>query len=152
MNLYAQEVKLPKIIPPSPDAASLGKYGDIKVGTYTGVPNISIPIYNIQIRDVSLPITLQYHASGLRVEEEASWVGLGWTLSSGGAITRTVRGLDDLLNGSSKGYVYSPIVASRSGHTREYLNDACLKKIDSEPDIFYFNIAGFSGNFFCRQK
>src|SRR5690242_6004533 len=78
--------ELKTFVPPSPDAASLGKYGDIPVGYHTGIPNISIPLYELKEGDVSLPISLSYHASGIRVAEVASWVGLGWTLNAGGVI------------------------------------------------------------------
>ena len=40
----------PKIIPPSPNAASLAKFGDIPVSHYTGATDISIPIYTIQAK------------------------------------------------------------------------------------------------------
>src|SRR5258706_7234244 len=33
---------------PTPNAAALGKYGDIPVSYHTGVPDISIPIYTVQ--------------------------------------------------------------------------------------------------------
>jgi YD repeat-containing protein len=87
---------VPTIIPPAPTAAALEKYGQVPVSTYTGVPNITLPLYEIKVRDLSIPINLSYHAGGFRVSEEASWVGLGWSLLAGGAITRTVRNLDDL--------------------------------------------------------
>lgn len=35
-----------KVLLPPPEAASLAKYGEIPVGHYTGVPDISIPVYN----------------------------------------------------------------------------------------------------------
>ncbi len=78
------------IAPASPNAGSLGKYVDIPVSYHTGVPKTSIDIFNVQNGGLSLPITLNYHASGIRVGEMASWVGLGWTLQSGGMITRTI--------------------------------------------------------------
>lgn len=87
---------IPNITPPSPTAAALEKYGQVPVSTYTGVPNISLPLYEVKVRDLSIPISLNYHAGGFRVNDEASWVGLGWSLIAGGAITRTVRNLDDL--------------------------------------------------------
>src|SRR5580704_2162967 len=76
----------------SPTAASLGKFGDIPVSYHTGIPNISIPIYTVQAGALKLPISLSYHASGLKVQENASWVGAGWSLNAGGAITRSVVG------------------------------------------------------------
>ncbi|UFH53656.1 hypothetical protein [Spirosoma sp. KNUC1025] len=87
-----------KIIPASPDVASLGKYVDIPVNNYTGTPDISIPLYTIKTRDLQVPLSLNYHGSGIRVEEEASSVGLGWSLSSGGVIQHRVRGRDDFLD------------------------------------------------------
>ena len=77
---------------PSPTAANLGLYGDIPVSYYTGTPNISIPLYEIKGKQVTVPITLSYHPSGIRPEIHPGPTGLGWTLHAGGVITRTVRG------------------------------------------------------------
>ncbi len=86
---------MPSIVPVSPNAASLGVFGSIPVGHYTGVPNINIPLYEIDLDGKTIPISLSYHASGIKVAQEASWVGLGWTLNAGGCITRDMRGWDD---------------------------------------------------------
>jgi hypothetical protein len=84
-----------RIIPPSPNAASLGQFGDIPVSYYSGIPEITIPIYTIKCGCITLPISLNYHASGIKVAQESGWVGLGWSLFAGGVITRTVCGYDD---------------------------------------------------------
>jgi hypothetical protein len=76
----------------SPTAASLGKFADIPVNYNNGLPQISIPITTVREAELQLPVTLQYHASGMKVEEVASWVGLNWTLSAGGVINRQVMG------------------------------------------------------------
>ena len=70
----AQDISpsLPQIIPPSPTAAALGKYGDVPVGLYTGIPSINIPLYEINDGPLNLPISLNYHAGGIKVEEVAS--------------------------------------------------------------------------------
>jgi YD repeat-containing protein len=88
----AQDNQFKEPIPRTPNAASLGKYGDIPVSYHTGVPNISIPIYTVEEGDLSLPISISYHSSGVKVEEVASWVGLGWSLNAGGVISRTIMG------------------------------------------------------------
>lgn len=75
---------LPSYIPSSPTVSSLTTYADYPVSHYTGVPDISIPLYEINIDNYKLPISLSYHASGIRVNQEASWVGLGWALNAGG--------------------------------------------------------------------
>ena len=86
-----------KIVPDfaSPEIASFMKYEDINVSKYTGTPNISIPVYTLTDGEVVIPINLRYHASGIKVEEEASWVGLGWNLNVGGHISRRTNGRVD---------------------------------------------------------
>jgi YD repeat-containing protein len=97
LNCFSQntDTKLPTVISPAPNAAALAKYGNIPISAYSGVPNISIPIYEIAIRDIKVPISISYHASGIKVSEEASRVGLGWALNAGGAISRSIMNLDD---------------------------------------------------------
>lgn len=54
--------------------------------------------YNIPLLDVGgYPINLAYHA-GVGLEDEASWVGLGWNINPG-AINRNLRGLPDDFSG-----------------------------------------------------
>ena len=94
----AQEVEAPVITPPSPEAAAFSKYGNIPVSPHTGVANIEIPLYTIKVRDITVPISLSYHASGIKVSEEASRVGLGWVLNCGGIISRNIVNKDDFIN------------------------------------------------------
>jgi hypothetical protein len=54
--------------------------------------------YNIPLMDVDgYPLNLSY-ASGVGIEDEASWVGLGWNLNVG-SINRQLRGVPDDFNG-----------------------------------------------------
>ncbi len=131
---------------PSPTAASLGKFGDIPVSLYTGIPDITIPLFVAKGRTLELPIALKYHAGGIRVEERGGWAGIGWALEAGGTITRTVRGVVDEL---AAGYFYT-------GHTfydnsawpiptQTVLDNIKNEWVDSEPDQFFFSFAGRSG-------
>ena len=52
---------IPKIIPPSPNAASLGQFGNIPVNMSAGLPNISIPLYEANQGGLILPISLFYN-------------------------------------------------------------------------------------------
>ena len=49
----------------SPEAAVLDKFHSYPVDHCTGVPDIRIPLYEIVAGDITLPVTLSYHASGL---------------------------------------------------------------------------------------
>lgn len=143
-----------KIIPPSPTMSALGKYGELPVGTYTGAPNISIPISIVKIGSFELPITVSYHASGMKVEEVASWVGLGWSLNAGGVITRATRGLvDEEGNGFLSGALDVTQFESLSDSEKaDYGFQLAQGNLDGEADIFYYNFGKYSGKFFYSQE
>jgi len=64
------------------------------VNDFTGDFTYNLPILQVPGPHGSgYPITLSYH-SGVTPEEEASWVGYGWTLNAG-AINRMARGIPD---------------------------------------------------------
>jgi len=136
---------LPHVVPPSPNAASLGKFGDIPVGLYTGIPSVSIPLYTVQVGKFSLPISLNYHYGGMKVEEMASSVGLGWALSAGGVISRSMRGTPDE---SGFGYfnlaglTVDSIVANTT-----LTNNLTSGIYDGQPDQFTYNFGGQAGKF-----
>jgi hypothetical protein len=155
--LYGQEgTQIRQVIPPSPTVASLAKYGDLPISIYTGTPNISIPIHEIKTTDFVLPISLSYHASGIKVEEMASWVGLGWSLNAGGIISRTVNGIPDEINGymnPGTGQRIVDILALPIQQQEEiYRWTAQGNYPDLEPDIFNFNFGTYSGKFFFSQE
>jgi len=172
--IAAQDSQFNVEIPRTPTAASLGKYGDIPVSYHTGVPSISIPVYTVQEGDLTLPISFSYHSSGIKINETASWVGLGWSLNAGGMISRTVVGGRDegitsgIIDGDFsdesgwgwyKDYgLHAKILTPTSGNpnyqypssdtsTRAYHRDAAKGLVDSEPDIYTYNFGGYTGKF-----
>ncbi len=78
-----------------PEAAFFTKYGNTPVSLYTGTPNVSIPLYEHKGREFNLPMQLVYDAQAIKVEEQASWVGLHWNLMVTGRVSRIVNGLPD---------------------------------------------------------
>ncbi|TRX50925.1 RHS repeat protein [Fulvivirga sp. M361] len=156
--LYAESMcqQLPvssQVIPPSPTAGALAKYGNIPVEMNKGMANVSIPIHTIVDNTLSLPISLSYHASGLKVQEEASWVGLGFSLNAGGVITRTVRGIpDEFHNGYFKNHERISILANKIAQGQNLTQDdetltyqIYKGDVDSEPDEYFYNFNGRSG-------
>ena len=97
LNLFSQEFKLPEIFPASPTASELGKFGSYPVNLSSGLPQIEIPLYTIQSGDLKIPIKLKYHASGIKVNQMSSWVGLGWSIDTGGIISLETRDTPDEL-------------------------------------------------------
>ena len=160
--------KLPDIqdlvhVPNSPEAAAFTKYGGLPVNYYLGSPNISIPIYTIQGKELSLPLSVSYDASGIKVNQLASSVGLGWNFNYGGVVQRTTHGLPD--RGSEPYHkIYSSTVQNLKQHFRNggtfsgpfssaterqiaknALDDYQDGNLDFEADTFTFSINGLSG-------
>jgi hypothetical protein len=152
-----------QFVPPNintvpPEVYSLYKFTEIPVSNTTGVPNISIPITNVNLKGFNLPISLSYHSSGINLDEIASNVGLGWSLNAGGMISHQVIGKED--------DIIWPIPQDRElddscpNCLYEYPDDyALLKDIsnalndsggayDTQPDIFIINVGDFYGKFF----
>lgn len=140
-------------VPPSPNAAQLGKYGEIPLNLSTGAPIYNIPIYKIAEGDLNWSIDLNYSYTGFRPSEGASWVGRGWTLSGGGIITRTTLGIrDESVNGYfSKGTMVATSLNEKENNLPSTIaihEDASKGVIDGEPDMFHFNFGIYSGKFF----
>ncbi|MBC2844624.1 RHS repeat domain-containing protein [Winogradskyella flava] len=96
MPLYLLAQELEDYAPKAPEAMVMDKFVDIPPGSYTGVAGYSVPLYTIQVDGYSIPITINYHGMGIKVNEVASSVGLGWSLSVGGiSLSREVVGEDD---------------------------------------------------------
>lgn len=146
----------------SPTATSLGKYGEENVSNFTGNPQISIPLYTLDVRNVKMPITLDYDAAGVMPNSLPSYAGQNWTLNVGGVITRTVKGRYDE-------WIYSKKYADSFSHKvynyfqchnklKEYLaeggeysklkNNSFYHDYDIAPDEFTFHFMGKSGKFF----
>ena len=165
----------------TPEAASLGKYGTIAMSEYSGTPNIRIPLLTVKSGEVSYPIELYYDASGIKVEQNATFVGLGWNLSCGGYIKHIVCGHDDFLQtpNSPQSYFesnfhvyssYSPfyahyianmgmvvsgsstVVGLPPGNEKYYLMYSDLVKGFYTPDVFQGNFCGNSVSFYIGRE
>lgn len=133
----------------SPTAASLGEYGDVPVGLYTGSVQVSVPLFEVRGNSLALPVSLSYHGSGVRVSDIGGWAGLGWALNAGGVITRSVRGVPDE-DASRGGYSHEGHRFAGWGSMSQAERDALVidvgqGELDGEPDAVFFNVAGRSG-------
>ncbi|WP_425637967.1 hypothetical protein ACPUEN_00945 [Algoriphagus yeomjeoni] len=149
--------KLPDIISPTPTVAELGKYGTYPVSMNTGIPNISFPLFIVEAAEISIPFSLSYHAGGIKVNQESTEVGLGWSISGPMVIHRNVLGTPDETTEGNFNMVpmdLSGFFAKQTGTGQtKSQNYYYLKAIadgagrDTRPDIFNYNISGKSGQF-----
>jgi hypothetical protein len=80
--------------PTQPEVQSFEPIGTNQmVDPFTGDFTYNIPLFNLPGPNGGYPVNLAYH-SGIQMDQEASWVGLGWNINMG-TITRQVRHLPD---------------------------------------------------------
>ena len=94
-NYVADEITFPTVTPKSPEASAFQKYGETEINEYTGNPAISIPLYTLSYKGIEVSLSLTYDGGGIQVSQEASWVGLGWSLNVGGCINYVCQGGND---------------------------------------------------------
>ena len=87
--------------PSQPEFQGFTEIGvDNMVDPFTGDFSYEIPLMTVPGPNGGYPINLNYSA-GIGMEDEASWVGLGWSLNPG-AINRNMRGVPDDFSGPQK--------------------------------------------------
>jgi hypothetical protein len=144
-------------IPPSPNSTAFMQYGDYPVVLNTGTVPISIPLFELNTGKIKVPISLSYHASGIKLGQVPSSVGLGWVLNAGGVISRVMRGKPDEL--SQLGYfelassmkLASEFSAS-STDDKLYLYNVLNGEYDPAPDKYNINVTGINAQFAYNKQ
>lgn len=149
----------------SPEAAEFAKYGNLDVSLFKGVPNITIPIYTLELKDFSLPIYLSYDAGGIKVDQIATSVGLGWSLHAGGQISAVTHAKSDVTNPRDEPnnlQTFDPNEWSPGGSSSAKADyDFAWDIFDpftggqpknTKPDVYFFNYPGNSGKFLKKTQ
>jgi hypothetical protein len=146
--------KIPESVAIStPDVMSFQKYGNIPTSLYNGKIDMLIPFHEIQVGKIKVPINLTYNSAGIKVDEIASQVGLGWNLNAGGNILLAVNDLQDgILTSQILGPIDFPV---NVGYVRKYFlknpqfnsNMEWFANVDSSPDFYYVNAPGLNNVF-----
>lgn len=139
---------LTNVLPPSPEAASLAKYGEFPVSNFTGTPSIEIPFYEVSAGRIKVPIKLKYHGSGIKLEETSSRVGLGWALDAGGVVTRSMVGFPDE-------YLFQSLFPDSPTFFGYFMDTPFAGfdpysypvNYDVSPDLHFYSFPGYNGKF-----
>ncbi|MBO4692748.1 MAG: RHS repeat protein [Bacteroidales bacterium] len=175
---YAQLTLVNEPDKPSVQASEMTRYGKLTPQLYTGKVSVTVPIYTYRNSRFTLPISLDYSYNGLIPNRQTGILGLGWTLSCAGSITREVRGIPDELQGSFNyststswsardvlGFDYLPVVSYLPMPTYEVVNrptpgnvlktayelegpNNLMTLYETTPDIYHFSFPGHSGSFY----
>jgi hypothetical protein len=141
--------------PPSPNVSAIEKFGNYSVNLYHGLPEINIPIYTIQINNITIPISLNYHASGIKVNDWGSNVGTGWVLNAGGYISKSNNGRPDEMNTfPNRNINAEQIDPVNNQNDYEFLQAIVTNgsPLDLEKDVYSYNLPfGASGKFIVKN-
>lgn len=155
LQLFAQT---PGVIPPSPNMATMTRFGDYPVSYATGLPQIEIPLYEVKLKDYVFPVKIQFHASGRRADFNFSPLGVGWSLDATGYISREIRGKPDDGAGvrglelsaeslHSNPSAYDSLIKADDSVPSEYLVYPFDTENDAQHDLFSFSVNGISGKY-----
>lgn len=145
----------PNFAPKTPESAAFLQHGEYPVDLSTGVTSVSIPLYTIEAGDFQLPIKMDYHASGIKVDQEATWVGLGWNLSFGAQLVLSPRGGidegDGQINNLPTQEAFDTFFAANP-----YLDSAPtgvtgMTDVDRLRDVFVFSSPTANGSFYYHN-
>ncbi|ACU59568.1 RHS repeat domain-containing protein [Chitinophaga pinensis] len=132
-----------------------------QVNSITGGVELSVPLYSYSDGDkLALNVNVTYTAgNGVKVNDMASEVGLGWKINAGGSISRMTMGKPDDqygnlgINKTGTGRMYAPYTSLL---TDCYSDVGTLKREyngwDREADVFFFSFNGRSGSFVIGRK
>ena len=171
--LYAQNTANNALSFPSSGNGFLGTVkptANIGVDMYSGAGTVSVPICALPAKMLQIPVSLDYtDCQGVKVQEYASPVGLGWQLNAGGSISRVVRGFPDeqpngyLGTGQWGQVVYSGSTNPNYTNFFETISTANAEKLtglsepngepiaDGEPDLFNVKTPFFAFQFTFDQ-
>jgi YD repeat-containing protein len=114
----------------------------------TGIPAVNIPLYTIELRGGSFPISLSYHASGMKPDEMGtSLVGAGWSLSAEPLVSRKINSKPDEIGG---GYLNNTDIMQ--GNTWDYFRKIANGSFEEDADKFYYKLLSKSGSFYLKKN
>lgn len=134
---------------PSPKAWAFVNYGDYPISYYSGGIQIDESLFQINVNDFKFPVNISYSFLENKPSTVPSLLGLGFSLKAGAAVTRVVKGFPDDKNGY---YQNGGSLDVYNSNRSLYINDVMTGLIDSESDIYYYNIGDFSGSFYFDQN
>lgn len=152
------------ITPTSPNVTALGRHTMQPPNLSNGLPQQSIPLFEIKENGLDYSLSLFYNYSGFRLNEHAPSAGLGWGLTEG-VIMRIVKHIPDEIGGNMGKYEdfedFEPEFGvgeweKGAGVCWDHFENAqynltynrlFYKLYDAQPDLYIYNFNGYSGKF-----
>lgn len=170
LSLFPLKLSAQNIIRPLPQSRLYEKTLAQEVSECTGTVEISIPLFDIEMRGLTIPVSLSYRTTGIKFRQYDGEVGAGWTLNVGGfRVLRSVFGKAD-----ESSPQYDPSMLASAEKTDFFRLNAYLGSVlfpsylyedyqssivnsyysssDSGPDLFTFILPTASGHFVIADR
>ena len=121
----------------SPNAFAFQEVNFFEMNEYTGKADVQIPIWEINLGDISIPISISYNTGGVKVNSVASDVGLNWSLNAGGVVTKEIKGESDFMIKRSR-------PTAICGFLMDNEFDWITRSVDGKPDIYTATAPGIT--------
>jgi hypothetical protein len=123
---------------PTPNSSAITPQQPLDVDLYTGHAKVGFELYsyNNAASGLNHSISLNYNGGGIRVDDIASNVGLGWNLNMGGVLNRTFNGLPDEVP-------YAGFMNASDTNWVEFYNG----NTDAEMDVYNYIAGNTAGQF-----
>ena len=142
---YDIATKSTSFYPVSVSASQLFKKIPEQIDYATGRATIRIPVYDIQTADFTLPVSLCYVTSGIKVNQVNGHIGLGWQMEAEPMVMRKFRGLPD------EDYFLKDASVHRS-NSESYRLRLATGRADLQEDLFYYRLLGSNGKFILQES
>lgn len=134
---------------PSPAAEAMRRYNDIPVSYSTGATNISIPLFELPGGLIDVNLGLSYHTGGIKCGDFSSGIGLGWSLTGLGSISRQINGFPDEWKGAT-GSQNVDFNISENSSSIDYYISILEGRTDCEYDLYSYYFPGYAGYFILK--
>lgn len=152
---FQRRVMLDKaaVLPSTPEASSLGQFGEFNLDPYVGTISLQVPIHTIAGKTISVPINLLYSGAAPKVNSREGWVGLNWNMTANYAITRSVVAKPD----TQDNYYSKKDSITDQTYPNEIIENQHLYRVargyvETQPDHYYLSYPGGSVKFYITPN
>lgn len=141
---------------PSPEATAMRHFQDYPISYATGTANVSIPLVKLPAGGATIALGLRYHTAAIKRNNAPTDVGLGWSMSGLGVISRQINGYPDEWTGDTAPYTWHNIkpisfcLDPINSWNWKYLQDIMTEYVDANYDVFSYAVPGYTGNFIIK--
>lgn len=150
-NDYAKSDYFSNFNPGTPEKSALGSFGNTPINYFTGLPEINLNLVTLPSRSISVPVSLSYDATGVKLDDISGPVGLKWNLNAGGYVARQMNGGYPDEHNTNGYWKFSAELNAGSINGTGWTQNSEQMTRDAEPDEFFVYVPGNTFRFIFKD-